>query len=74
MNGCSLFHPLGVPEPRALSAAQIGQFNELGYVFPLQVFDPPEVGALRAYCDDLFARAVSAGHGSYDINGPAAER
>ena len=63
------FYPLGVPEPRVLSAAQVGLFNELGYLFPLDVFDPPEVAAMRAYCDDLFAGAVAAGHGSYDING-----
>ena len=63
------FYPLGVPAPRVLSAAQVGQFNELGYLFPLDVFDAREVAAMRAYCDDLFAKAVAAGHGSYDING-----
>ena len=63
------FYPLGVPAPRVLSAAQVRQFNELGYLFPLDVFDAREVAAMRAYCDDLFAKAVAAGHGSYDING-----
>ena len=30
------FYPLGAPAPRVLSAAQIRQFNELGYLFPLR--------------------------------------
>ena len=55
------FCPLGVPAPRVLSAAQVRQFNELGYLFPLDVFDAREVAAMRAYCDDLFAKAVAAG-------------
>ena len=63
------FFPLGVPHPRVLSAAQLRQFNELGYLFPLEVFEPQEVTAMRAYCDDLFAKALAAGHGSYGING-----
>ena len=63
------FYPLGVPEPTVLSAAQVRQFNELGYLFPLEVFDAREVAAMRAYWDDLFAKALAAGHGSYDING-----
>ena len=33
------------------------------------MFDAWEVVALRAYCDDLFAKAVAAGFGSYDVNG-----
>ena len=63
------FFPLGVPHPRVLNAAQIRQFNELGYVFPLEVFDAQEVVALRAYCDDLFATAMAAGFNRYAING-----
>jgi len=63
------FFPLGAPHPRVLSRAQIRQFNERGYLFPLEVFDTREVTALRAYCDDLFAKALAAGFGSYDING-----
>ena len=63
------FFPLGVPRPRVLSAAQIRQFNELGYLFPLEVFDAQEVAALRAYCDDLFAKAMAAGFNRYAING-----
>ena len=39
------FFPLGVPHPQVLSAAQIRQFNELGYLFPLEVFEPQEVTA-----------------------------
>ena len=61
------FFPLGVARPRVLSAAQIRQFNELGYLFPLPVFGAQEVVELRAYFDDLFARAVAAGYDSYAI-------
>ena len=63
------FFPLGVAAPRVLSAVQIRQFNELGYLFPLEVFDPQEVVAMRAYCDDLFAKAMAAGFNRYAING-----
>ena len=34
------FVPLGVERPQHLSAADISQFNEKGYICPLDVFSP----------------------------------
>ena len=63
------FFPLGVSEPKALSHKQIEQFNEKGYIFPLNVFRPDEVASHRRYFDDLLAKAMNAGWNSYAING-----
>ena len=43
----------GVPDPRVLSAAQVMQFNELGY--PLVVFEAQEVAALRSHVNAQLA-------------------
>jgi len=40
-------YPLGMPAPTVLSAAQVRQFNELGYLFPLELFDAQGVAPLR---------------------------
>ncbi|MEM7537261.1 MAG: phytanoyl-CoA dioxygenase family protein [Chloroflexota bacterium] len=63
------FFPLGVAEPSILSVEQIQQFNEKGYIFPLDVFSSAEMVAHRAYFDDLLEKAFAAGWDSYGING-----
>lgn len=63
------FFPLGVAEPSLLSVEQIQQFNEKGYIFPLDVFTPAEIAAHRAYFDDLLKKAFAMGWDSYGING-----
>lgn len=63
------FHPVENPSPRTLTSAQIDQFNELGYVFPIDVFDTAEIAAHRAYFDDLMVQAEARGWTSYSING-----
>ena len=45
----------GVPDPRVLSAAQVRQFDELGYLFPLEVFEAQEVAALRSHVNAQLA-------------------
>lgn len=69
LNRVRQFFPLGVAEPKKLSQAQINQFNEKGYIFPLDLFRPEEVIAQRAYFDDLLEKAFAAGWNSYEING-----
>ena len=63
------FFSLGVAEPTTLSLEQINQFNEKGYIFPLDVFSPDEIAIHRRYFDDLLEKAVAAGWNSYQING-----
>lgn len=63
------FFPLGVENPAALTRQQIQQFNEKGYVTPLDVFNAAEIAAHRAYFDHLLEQATAAGWNSYSING-----
>ena len=63
------FFPAENSNPKTLTRAQVDQFNEKGFVFPLDVFDESEAGANRAWFDDLMQRAAAAGHNSYSING-----
>ena len=55
--------------PQKLTRAQIRQFNEQGYICPLDVFTPEEAAANRRYFDALMAEAKANGHNSYSING-----
>jgi non-heme Fe2+,alpha-ketoglutarate-dependent halogenase len=63
------FFPVENPVPRKLTSEQIRQFNEKGYLFPLDVFTPEDAGANRRYFDQLMSSARAAGHDSYSING-----
>ena len=63
------FVPSVIDSPEHLSAAQIQQYNDRGYIFPLDAYDAHEVEANRVYFDDLMARAASAGWDAYSING-----
>ena len=63
------FSPLGVENPALLSRRQIEQFNNHGYISPLDVFNPEEIAAHRFYFDDLLAKALEAGWSSYEIYG-----
>ena len=61
------FIPLGVEEPRVLSPEQIRRYNEVGHLFPIDVFSPTEIADIRAYIDDLLARALAAGWSNYQV-------
>lgn len=63
------FYPIQNENPKTLSAQQIRQYNDLGYVLPIDVFTPAEIDAHRKVFDDLMARAVEKGWSSYSING-----
>lgn len=55
--------------PRRLTREQIDQYNEVGFIFPLDVFSDDEARVHREYFDDLMQRAEAAGWGNYSING-----
>ena len=63
------FFPIRNASPRHLTGAQIAQFNERGYLFPLDLFDTGEAAAQRAYFDRLLAMATAAGLDNYAVNG-----
>lgn len=61
------FFPLGVESPAHLSKAQVAHYNAKGYIAPLDVFDADEIGAMRAYFDELLPKALAAGWNNYQI-------
>ena len=61
------FIPLGVDEPRYLSVDQTRRYNEAGHLFPIDIFSPTEIAEIRAYIDDLLARALEAGWDNYEV-------
>ena len=61
------FVPLGVDEPKVLTRADIDRYNAKGFLFPFDVFDADEIGAIRMDFDDLLERALDAGWDSYEM-------
>ena len=56
-------------DPKRLSPEQIKEFNRLGYIFPIEMFDAAAVSANRAYFKTLMDMALAAGKNSYDVAG-----
>ncbi len=63
------YFPIENPHPKVLTPAQIQQYNELGYILPLDVFSGAELEAHRAAFNDLMQRASAKGWDNYSING-----
>ena len=61
------FIPLGADAPKVLTRDAIERYNAQGFLFPFDVFDADEIGRIRAYFDDLLARALAAGWDSYEM-------
>ena len=61
------FFPLGVDQPTNLTAQQIEQYNDKGYVFPIDIFSQSEIESIRSYFDDLLPKALNAGWNSYEL-------
>ena len=56
------FFPVKNGNPQKLTAEQVRQFNEKGYIFPVDVFtEEKEVIANRAYFDWMMEMAKAAG-------------
>src|SRR5690554_4174901 len=62
------FIPSPVSDPTALTRDQVEQFNRLGFVTGLIVFDDNEIAAHRAYFDDLLQRVLASGRDAYSIS------
>ncbi len=63
------FVPVHNDRARSLSPAQIRQYNDDGFIFPLDVYSSSEAQANRDYFGQLMEKAAAAGHNSYSING-----
>ena len=62
------FFPASATHPKRLTSEQIEQFNENGYVFPIDLFSAQEADANRRYFDKLLKIATEAGLDSYAIS------
>jgi len=62
------FYPVSNDHPKKLTQEQLEHYNRLGYIAPLDVYSAEEIGAIRAYFDDLLARVVASGGDSYSIS------
>lgn len=65
------FHDVVNPAPRRLTPAQIADYNTLGFIKPLRIYDEADAAANRAYFDRMIAeiKAMNDGRDQYSING-----
>jgi len=62
------FFPSSTADPQSLTPDQVCQWNEDGYLAPLDVLNSAEADDYRVYFDDLLAQALAAGRDSYSIS------
>ncbi len=62
------FHDVINSDPKTLTAEQVGQFNQDGFLRPLDVYSRSEIEGVRSYFDDLLQRVIAEGGNSYSIS------
>ena len=62
------YHPCANRHPRTLTPAQVEQFDRDGFLKSIRVFGAGEADDHRRTFDELLARALAAGGGSYSIS------
>ncbi|HBE68139.1 MAG TPA: phytanoyl-CoA dioxygenase family protein [Planctomycetaceae bacterium] len=62
------FHAAASEQTKVLTAEQVENYNQKGYVAPLDVYSPDEITSIRDYFDDLLTRVQEAGGDSYSIS------
>ena len=62
------FFPTVNSSPKTLTAAQVQQYNEQGYVMPFNGLDRDESCEIRAFFDGVLAAFMELGRSSYSIN------
>ncbi len=62
------FHRVDNQSPKVLSADQIADYNERGYLAPLDVFSGEEIRSIRSYFDELLEQVSQSGGDSYSIS------
>jgi len=61
------FHPSVTEQPKVLTQEQVADFNSVGYIKGIPIFDEAEIGEHRQYFDALLANVIAAGGSSYSI-------
>ena len=49
-----------------LTPVQVRRYNEVGHLFPINIFSPTEIAEIRAYIDDLLPKALATGWNIYE--------
>ncbi|WP_153558520.1 phytanoyl-CoA dioxygenase family protein [Roseimaritima sediminicola] len=62
------FFPSATTAPQRLSPADITDWNETGYLAPLEAYDAATADEVRAYFDGLLQQTLGAGRDSYSIS------
>ena len=64
------FYPVDPGRAEVLSTEQLQQFNEAGYISPIDIFSPAKVEETRNYIEDLLDKVLRAPdrRNSYSIN------
>lgn len=62
------FHPAETTAPELLTRQQIDQYNRLGYIKPIELYDADEIQEIRLYFDKLLQNEIAAGGDSYSIS------
>ncbi|CAI8021326.1 Phytanoyl-CoA dioxygenase domain-containing protein 1 homolog [Geodia barretti] len=61
------FYPSLTERPTVLTTEQVTNFNRVGYIKGIPIFDETEIGEHRQYFDALLANVIAAGGSSYSI-------
>ena len=59
------FFLLGVDNPRYLNRNQIEDYNEKGYLYPLDVSGKDEIDKIQPYFDELLQKALATGWNNF---------
>ncbi|WP_404306504.1 phytanoyl-CoA dioxygenase family protein [Neorhodopirellula lusitana] len=62
------FVPAVGTSPGLLTAAQIDQYNRMGFLMPFDELDPTEAAETRAFFDGVLAAFIELGRNSYSIS------
>lgn len=62
------FYPSENSSPDVLTKEQIEQFNQNGYLAPLNIFNASEIQDIRSYFDQLLEQVLQSGGDSYSIS------
>ena len=61
------FYPSVTEHPRRLTQEQLTDFNRVGYIKGIPIFNETEIGEHRRYFDALLANVIEEGGSNYSI-------
>ena len=62
------FHRIRNESPAKITKKEIDQFNELGFVTPIEIFGDEEINKIREFFDRLLEQVLNEGGDSYSIS------